>query len=153
MIDQLSYLQRNGNAQCKLCGFQTNPKLTSAEQDTEMMFHLDSQHPGSLTDGFYSVYMFVATLERPACANDEPVSEREKSQGIRETVTCVRAEDYSRLLAAYSELAQGRSEVAQRLKPTFMECDTCRANVGYSYLCSGCLHNREVIGRYSRRPF
>ena len=51
-------------------------------------------------DDFSNVYMFGAVLERPATTTDDP-SEREKVQGIRETVTCVRAEDYSKLLAAY----------------------------------------------------
>jgi hypothetical protein len=52
-------------------------------------------------DDFNNVFMFGATVERPATAKDAPLSEREKQYGIRETVTCVRAEDYSRLLAAY----------------------------------------------------
>ena len=30
-------------------------------------------------------------------------------------------------------------------KLEFMECDTCRAKAGSPYLCSGCLHNRDVI--------
>jgi hypothetical protein len=55
---------------------------------------------------FDNVFMFGAILERPATAADEPISEREKQQGIRETVTCVRAEDYSRLLKAYRELVK-----------------------------------------------
>ena len=29
----------------------------------------------------------------------------------------------------------------------FMECDTCRAKSGSPILCSGCLHNREIIER------
>jgi hypothetical protein len=55
---------------------------------------------------FAPVPMFCAILERPATAADEPISEREKQQGIRENVTCVRAEDYSRLLKAYRELVK-----------------------------------------------
>ena len=55
---------------------------------------------------FANVFMFGAILERPATAKDEPVSEREKQQGIRENVICVRAEDYSRLLKAYQELVK-----------------------------------------------
>lgn len=53
---------------------------------------------------FDGVFRFSAILERPATKADEPISEREKQQGIRENVTCVRAEDYSRLLVAYQEL-------------------------------------------------
>ena len=55
------------------------------------------------SDDFSSVYMFGAVLERPATTADNP-SEREKVQGIRETVTCVRAEDYSKLLTAYRQV-------------------------------------------------
>ena len=50
---------------------------------------------------FHEATPFNAIVERPACAKDEPVSEREKRQGIRENVLCVRAEDYERLLSAY----------------------------------------------------
>jgi hypothetical protein len=50
---------------------------------------------------FHEATPFNAIVERPACAKDEPVSEREKWQGIRENVLCVRAEDYGRLLSAY----------------------------------------------------
>lgn len=33
------------------------------------------------------------------------------------------------------------------MKKKFIECDTCRAKPGSPILCSGCLHNRDVIGR------
>lgn len=52
-------------------------------------------------DAFSSVFNFNAILERPACAKDEPVSEREKREGIREHVLCVRYEDYTKLYEAY----------------------------------------------------
>ncbi len=31
------------------------------------------------------------------------------------------------------------------MKPEFKECDTCAALPGTPPLCSGCLHNRNVI--------
>lgn len=45
-----------------------------------------------------------------------------------------------------------RLEIADRQEPDeFMECDTCRAKTGSPPLCSGCLHNRALIGRLAER--
>lgn len=35
-------------------------------------------------------------------------------------------------------------------KLEFQECDTCRAKPGTPALCSGCLHNRWLIGELSQ---
>lgn len=56
------------------------------------------------------VFRFDAILERPATAKDEPVSEREKRQGVREHVLCVRAEDYDQLLEAFRRSQQSKEK-------------------------------------------
>lgn len=33
----------------------------------------------------------------------------------------------------------------EHINNDFMECDTCRAKLGTPTLCSGCLHNRDII--------
>jgi len=33
----------------------------------------------------------------------------------------------------------------------FMECDICRQKPGSPYLCIGCLHNRKVINRLTKK--
>lgn len=35
-------------------------------------------------------------------------------------------------------------------EPRFRECDSCIVKAGSPTLCSGCLHNRELIGKYEQ---
>jgi hypothetical protein len=58
-------------------------------------------------ENFDNVFMFGAILERPATTADNP-SYRETVRGLRETVTCVRAEAYAKLLAAYHRIQQSK---------------------------------------------
>lgn len=47
------------------------------------------------------------------------------------------------------------SQIREILNPPspndFLECDTCRAKAGSPTLCKGCLHNRDLVERLTKR--